>query len=191
LAIKDESDDKLVALAGGGDREAAGELILRHSDRILSVCWRMLGDRAAAEDVSQETFLRLWRFAPKWNPDGGARIDTWLYRVAMNGCLDRLRKRRRDAPEDAAPEMADEGPSATQKLISDERRRSVEGALESLPERQRMAVILCHFQELSNPDAAAAMDVSVDALESLLSRGRRGLKALLMPMRDELMEGMV
>ncbi|MCA8889986.1 MAG: RNA polymerase sigma factor [Parvularculaceae bacterium] len=190
MTFENVSDEELIASAGNGDRLAASELISRHADKIIGVCWRMLGERAAAEDVAQEAFLRLWEFAPKWNPDGGARIDTWLYRVAVNRCVDRLRKTKREAPQEAAPEMADDAPSATQVLIGEDRRKSVLAALETLPERQRLAVVLCHYQELSNIEAADVMKISVDALESLLARGRRALKTALAPMRQELMEGL-
>ena len=170
--------EALVARAGRGDRIAASTLVVRHADRVFAVCRRMLRERAAAEDAAQETFLRLWTNAARWRPTG-AKFETWLYRVAWNVCLDRLRRSGREVGEEAAPERADEAPSAVDRLIADERRAAVEEALAALPERQRMAVILRHYQELSNIETAATMEISVEALESLLSRARRTLKARL------------
>jgi RNA polymerase sigma-70 factor (ECF subfamily) len=188
LAVGEDSDETLVARAGRGDRAAASALVLRHTDRIFAASYRMLGERAGAEDATQETFLRLWKNAARWRPQG-AKFETWLYKVAMNVCLDRLRKRGREAPEEAAPERADSAPRADEQIMAEERRLAVEGALAELPERQRLAVTLCHYQELSNIEAAEIMEVSVDALESLLARGRRALRDALLARRGELMEG--
>ncbi len=188
MRIDAETDEALVARAGRGDRTAAGQLILRHSDRVMGVCFRMLGDRAAAEDAAQETFLKLWRNAAKWRPQG-AKFSTWLYRVAANTCLDRLRRSGREVQEDAAPEMADESPHAEERLMSADRAAAVNEAIAKLPERQRLAIALCHYQELSNIEAAAVMETTVEAVESLLGRARRTLRRSLAPVRDELMEG--
>lgn len=144
--------------------------------RMLALARRMLGDAAEAEDVAQEVFLRVWQGAGGWKA-GGARFDTWMHRVALNLCYDRLRRRMRVAAE--PPERIDETPGADQGLIARDTGRRVEEALQALPPRQREALVLCHYQELSNIDAAALMDVSVDALESLLARGRRGLREQL------------
>ncbi len=153
---------------------------------IYAACYRMLGSRPAAEDAAQETFLRLWRNAAKWKPQG-AKFETWLYRVAMNYCLDQLRKRKREAPEEAAPERADPADRQDQTVFAAERRFAIDEALAQLPERQKLAITLCHYQELSNIEAAEIMEISVEALESLLARGRRALKQSLAPMREHLM----
>jgi RNA polymerase sigma-70 factor (ECF subfamily) len=188
VALGEESDEVLVARAGRGDRAAASALVLRHTDRIFSACWRMLGERAAAEDATQDTFLRLWKHAARWRPQG-AKFETWLYKVAMNACLDRLRRRGREVSEDAMPETEDRGPRADERMIAEERRKAVEGALSRLPERQRQAITLCNYQELSNIEAAEIMEISVEAVESLLARGRRALRDMLVARREELMEG--
>ena len=180
-----ESDETLVQRAGRGDRRAAAMLVERHTDKIYAVCFRMLGAQHAAEDAAQETFLRLWRNAAKWKP-AGAKFETWLYRVAMNLCLDQLRKRKRDAPEDAAPEQVDHAARPDEAFFAGEKRFLIDDALAQLPDRQRMALTLCHYQELSNIEAAKVMDISVDALESLLARGRRGLRERLSPLRQAL-----
>jgi len=172
-----DPDDELVARAGRGDAAAVRALVARKLGRVLSLAERMLGDAAEAEDVAQETFLRVWRQAPKWRP-GQARFDTWMHRVALNLCYDRLR-RRREIITDDPPDVADEGPAPDRGLEAQDTGRRVGAALAKLPDRQREAVVLCHCQELGNIEAAAVMGVTVEALESLLSRGRRALRVAL------------
>jgi RNA polymerase sigma-70 factor (ECF subfamily) len=113
--------------------------------------------------------LRAWRQAPRWTP-GQAKFDTWLHRVGLNLCYDRLR-RRRETPTDAPPERIDDGPAPDRGLLAMETGARVEAALAKLPERQR--------EELGNIEAAGLMNISVEALESLLSRGRRALRQAL------------
>lgn len=185
MAKELDSDDALVERAGRGDQDAAAQLVARHTDKIYAACFRMLGARHAAEDAAQETFLRLWRNAAKWKP-GAAKFETWLYRVAMNICIDQLRKTKREAPEEAAPEQVDHGVRPDDAYFAGEKRFAIDDAIARLPERQRMAITLCHYQEMSNIEAAKAMEVSVDALESLLARGRRALRERLSPLRDSL-----
>ncbi|MBI1391801.1 MAG: RNA polymerase sigma factor [Alphaproteobacteria bacterium] len=187
MAFDTESDEALVARAGSGDRTAAGELVVRHSDRVMAICYRMLGERAAAEDAAQETFLRLWKSAATWRPTG-AKFSTWLYRVASNVCLDRLRVRGREVGEDEAPELADGDPRADERLQATERAATVNEALAALPERQRLAITLRHYEGVSNIEAAEIMGVTVEAVESLLGRANRALKEALMPMKDELLQ---
>lgn len=173
----DDPDLDLVRRAGEGDGNACAALVDRHLPRMMAMAGRMLGSRTEAEDVAQEVFLRIWRHAADWKP-GRARFSTWMYRVAMNLCHDRLR-RRREVDLDEAGDPADEAPGPGQGLQRSRVSERVERALAELPERQRQAIVLCHYEELGNIEAAAVMEVGVEALESLLSRGRRKLRELL------------
>jgi len=175
-----DPDEALVKQVARGDPAAVRALMGRKLPRLMSLAQRMLGDAAEAEDVVQETFLRAWKQAPSWRP-GAARFDTWMHRVALNLCYDRLR-RRRETPTDTPPDLADDAPGPDRGLQAQDVGRRVEAAMKALPDRQREAVVLCHYQEMSNIEAAALMGVSVDALESLLARGRRALRAALADM---------
>ena len=176
-----DSDDQLLARVAVGDPAATRAMVARKLPRLLSLAGRLLGDVAEAEDVAQEAFLRIWKQASRWRP-GEARFDTWLHRVALNLCYDRLRRRRELAFADP-PDRADDGPGPDRGLQAADTGRRVGAALQSLPDRQREAIVLCHYQELGNIEAAAAMGVSVEALESLLGRGRRALRAALGDMK--------
>jgi RNA polymerase sigma-70 factor (ECF subfamily) len=171
-----EADRLLMARVTQGDAQAFQQLVDAGIDRVLSVARRMLADEAEAEDVAQEVFLRLWRQAEKWE-GGRAQVSTWLYRVTVNTCIDRLRARR----EETVDELPEVSRDATQQQVLEERdlEQYVEAALNELPERQRIALVLFHYEQLSMNDVAEAMDASVEAIESLLARGRRALKKSL------------
>ena len=181
VAMQDP-DAEDVAKAGRGDRDAAARLIGRHAPKLLTVARRMLASQAEAEDVLQDVFLRLWTHAARWQP-GRAKFETWLYRVMLNQCYDRLR-RRPTQPLEAAAEIADETISADTGLEQAALGRDVTRALEQLPERQRAAILLCHIQGAGNIEAAEIMGLSVEALESLLARGRRTLRVLLAHLKE-------
>jgi RNA polymerase sigma factor (sigma-70 family) len=177
------ADAELVARYAAGDQSAARGLTERHAPRVYALARRMLGDTAEAEDVTQEAMLRLWKIAPAW--EDRAAVGTWLYRVATNLCIDRMRKRRPISGE-PVPEVADETPGVLRSLEARERAAALEAALADLPERQRAAIVLRHFEERSNPEIAAILELSVEAVESLLARGRRALASALSGRRAEL-----
>ena len=183
-ALSDVSDEALLVLFANGDPWAARTLTLRLTPRVLGFAARMLADRTEAEDVAQEAMLRLWRMAPDWQ-QGEAKVVTWLYRVASNLCLDRLRRSRpRGLDEVAEPE--DAAPGVIARLIEADRAMALDEALAALPDRQRQAVVLRHMEGLTNPEIAAVMDIGVEAVESLVARGKKGLTALLSGRRAEL-----
>lgn len=178
------SDEALLVLYGNGDVSAAQSLTFRMTPRAFGHAMRVLGDAAEAEDVTQEAMLKLWKIAPDWR-QGEAKVSTWLYRVVANMCTDRLRKRR-SVGLDEATEIADDAISVEGKLQQRERALAIEDALQKLPDRQRQAVILRHIEGLGNPEIADILDVSVEAVESLTSRGKRALAGLLAGRRAEL-----
>ncbi len=171
-----ESDAALTARTAGGDRLAYAALVKRHLPRVLALTRRMLKDEASAEDAAQEALLRLWTHAASYDASR-ALLTTWLTRITTNVCLDRLRKRQEEQWDDSydLPQEASQ-----EKTIGDRQlAERVEGALASLPDRQRLALVLCHYEELSMAEAAEMMETSVEAVESLLGRARRSLKQRL------------
>jgi RNA polymerase sigma-70 factor (ECF subfamily) len=166
----------LVLRAADGDRDAYAALVRRLLPRVLAVTRRMLGSEALAEEAAQEALLRLWTHAASYEP-AKARVSTWLTRITANICLDRLRKK----VEEAWPENFDVALPANQErdMMQDQVTAKVNDALQTLPERQRLAVVLCHYEEMSMADAATVMETTAEAIESLLSRGRRSLRRLL------------
>jgi RNA polymerase sigma-70 factor (ECF subfamily) len=177
LHFVDDSDEALMVRAGTGDRAACQLLVERHLGRIVAFAHRTLRNGSDAEDVAQDVFLRVWAAAPRWKI-GTARFTTWLYRVAMNACLDRIAKKRETTADDL-PEMVDPRPEPSAAVHNSQVAYHVGAALAALPETQRIALTLCHYQGLRNAEAADVMGVSVEALESLLARGRRTLRARL------------
>jgi RNA polymerase sigma-70 factor (ECF subfamily) len=182
----DDPDAELVARAGRGDRAAAEELMGRHLPKLLTLARRMLPGQAEAEDAVQDAFLKAWTHAARWQP-GKAKFETWLYRVTLNACYDRLR-RKKPLGLDAAMEVPDDAPPPDTGLDRDRLTAEIEAALAALPERQKAAILLCHFKDCGNIEAAEIMGLSVEALESLLARGRRTLRGRLLHLKDFLGE---
>lgn len=182
------ADAALMRRIASGDKEAGRELMERSLGPVLAIGRRILRDPVEAEDVAQDTFVRAWKAAPNWQP-GRARLESWMCRIATNLCLDHLRKKR-ESMMDSPPEIPDGSTAADHEMIASEASVRVLAAIAALPERQRLALELCHFQGFSNVEAAEKLETSVDALESLLARGRRKLKAKLLPERDELMSSL-
>ena len=167
----------MLSAVGSGDQAAFRRLSERHLGAIVAVARRILNDEAEAEDVAQETMLRLWTQAATLQvPPAGIR--PWLRRVATNLSLDRLRSRRRTDVTDEVPEQPQE-PEQGRDLEQREISARVAAALAALPERQRLALVLFHFEGRSQVDVGAALGVSDEAVESLLSRARRALRAAL------------
>src|SRR5207253_2004428 len=174
-----------MARIGRGDAAAFERLVERHLPMLHALAWRMLGDPGEAEDVVQETMVKLWVNARGWQPSGGG-LGAWLRRIATNSCLDRLRKPR-NLSEDALPERADEAPLADALIDAHRRRDAVQAAIRMLPDRQRAAIVLTYHEGVSNVEAASILGIGVKALESLLVRAREGLSQQLA--RRGLLEG--
>ncbi|MGZ9811728.1 sigma-70 family RNA polymerase sigma factor [Pseudoroseicyclus sp. H15] len=180
-----DPDAGLLADYAAGEPGAAAALTERLGPRAFAQAYRMLLDVAEAEDVAQEALLRLWRAAPGWR-HGEAKVSTWLYRVTANLATDRLRRRGRSAPLEAAHEPEDETPGVTSRMQESARALALRDALAGLPARQAEAVSLRHLEELGNPEIAEIMDIGVEAVESLVARGKKALKAALLPQKGAL-----
>jgi RNA polymerase sigma-70 factor (ECF subfamily) len=171
------ADHGLMAAIASGDETAFARLVGEQSPPLLRFTRTLLtAGTAEAEEIVQETFLRLWQQAGTWQPNG--RVATWLHQVAYRLCIDTLRRRRRSVSVDVADteDIVDETPRPDQRLLRMEDIRAVRAAIEQLPERQRTALVLFHFQEMSQADAAAVMSIGESAFESLLARARRRLR---------------
>ena len=172
---RQDVDPDLAALeqVAGGHQQACRQLVDRHLRGLHAFATRLLGDASEAEDVCQDSFVKLWQVAPRWVP-GQAKVSTWLYQVALNACRDRQRKQSPvDADFDAMPSHE---PGPEREHEGRDRQRRLQAWLAELPPRQREALLLFHYEGHSQVETAAILDLSVDALESLLSRARRSLR---------------
>ena len=170
-------DAALVAAAANGDAGAFRSLVDRHLSGVLAVARRMLRDDAEAEDVAQEALLRLWRSADDLEV-GAQGLRPWLRRVVSNLCVDRMRSGRRLMVVEEVPDRAEPATQLTQLEARDVSHR-VDAALKELPDRQRMALTLFHYEGLSQVEVGRIMGISDEAVESLLARARRNLKGAL------------
>lgn len=181
-----EADADLEALrrTAAGDAEAFAPLVERHQERLVRLCARMLGDPDEARDAAQEVFLKAYRSAGSYRPRG--QVYTWLYRIAVNHCLNRLRRRKvvrflqlggaGGEDEPALPEPTDEAPGALDTLVARQRWGGVQRAIAALPEGQRTVLVLVKFEGLSYRETAEVLGVSVGAVESRLVRAMRRLE---------------
>jgi RNA polymerase sigma-70 factor (ECF subfamily) len=160
-----------------GDERAYGELMNRHVNSIFNYLFRMGGTHADCEDLTQETFLRVWQKARTYQP-GRVKVSTWIHRIAHNLCVDTFRKHR-ELTNVELPEVAAPGADQFQAHLAARSLEIVEQAIGKLPQSQRSALVLCQIQGFSNADAAEVLGVNVRALESLLARARRQLRTAL------------
>jgi RNA polymerase sigma-70 factor, ECF subfamily len=176
-----DPDVALMLRFQAGDEGAYEQLVLKHQASVLNVVYRYLGDRALAEDAAQEVFIKVYRARRTYQP--AAKFSTWLYRVAVNHCLNEIRARRAGPASSVAPidDMLEEpaGADPDAGLHRQDLQRAVKAAIDALPENQRMAVVLARFHDLSYGEIAEAMGLSLVAVKSLLFRARETLKQRL------------
>ena len=170
------TDEDLMLAAGRGDMTAFAEIVRRHQTSAWRAAYRLLGAAAEAEDAAQDAFLKILDAAPRYRPTASFR--TYLYRVVTRLCLDRFQKKQ-PIYVDRLPPCASDDPSPPDVLAQHEDERAIRRALDALPARQRAALILRHFEDLSYRKIADAMDTSVKAVERLLTRARDALQASL------------
>ena len=171
-----------------GDEDAFEILVDRHQASVLNLIYRFIGDRTQAKDLSQEVFIRVWQAAKTYKPE--AKFTTWLYRITTNLCFNELKSSRRrkwfsfhrsdeEGEHSIEETLADSAPSAEDLLLEKERSRQISDALQSLPDNQRMALVLKRYDDLSYAEIAQIIGCSVSAVESLLVRAKRTLQEKL------------
>ena len=170
--LREQDDRQLIRLHVEGDPDAFGEIFRRHRDRMWAVALRTTGDRELAADCVQDAFISAFRRAGSYR--GEAAVTTWLHRIVVNACLDRLRRDRAtsELPERELPDRHDEHSVVEARL-------DVRQALERLPEGQRLALVLVDMHGLQVSEAAAVLGVAEGTVKSRCSRGREALAALL------------
>jgi RNA polymerase sigma-70 factor (ECF subfamily) len=174
-----EGDAELVARACEGDEAAFEQLVLRHQRYVFNLAYRVLGDYAEAEDMTQEAFVRVWRGLSGFR--GQAQFTTWLYRIVHNLCLNRLPGLRRELLQTEPLEevLADPGPSPTDLFDTRERLAFLHAQLDRLPEKYRLVLTLRYLQHLSYAEVAAALDMPMGTVKTHIHRARRLLRERL------------
>lgn len=176
----DDPDIALMLRFQKGDERAFEELVRKHTRGVLNLVYRYLGDSSRSEDVAQDVFVKVYRARKKYEPK--AKFSTWLYRIAVNHCLNEIRARK-SQPAGTAPindlleEPAGEHPDS--RLNRQELRQAVKAAIDALPENQRMAVILARYEDMSYEEIAETMGMSLEAVKSVLFRAKENLKQSL------------
>ena len=170
------SDEQLMQAVAGGDLDAFNKIVLCYQQQTWRTAYRLLGDAMEAEDVAQETFLKILKAAPRYRPTASFR--TYLYTIIYRLCLD-TRKKSRPSLMDTMPDRPSSSPSAVEYLVSRERGEEIRHALESLPLNQRTAIILKHDEGLSYAEIAQVMDTSLKSVEMFIRRARENLQLKL------------
>ncbi len=167
-----DKDSELVALVGQGNHNAFRELLNRHQNSVYQLAFRFLCDPNEAEDITQETFLRLFRTAAQYHPK--ASLRTFLFRIAKNLCIDFVRKKRPDTMEELPEIIQQETP--LDRLEQAQSMDILVRCIDNLPANQKMAIVLRHTSGLRYQEIAEVMDTSVSAVESLLVRAKKNLR---------------
>jgi RNA polymerase sigma-70 factor (ECF subfamily) len=196
---KEISSEDLMIRIAEGDADAFEILVSRHQASVLNLIYRFIGNRTQAKDLAQEVFIRVWQSAKSYEPK--AKFTTWIYRIATNVCFNELKSARRkkwfsfghsDDQHGGTIEetLSDRAPSAEDLLLERERSRQISDALQSLPDNQRLALVLKRYDELSYQEIAQIIGCSVSAVESLLVRAKRTLQEKLSFLKnDEIIKG--
>lgn len=180
----EKSDLELLDLTAAGDQAAFAQLVQRHQSRVLNLAYRFCRDRQDAEELAQEVFFKVWRHARTFK--GRSAFSTWLYRLAVNTCLNHCRRKKtRPDPLPLTADLECGGKAAGEGLEARQRGNLIDQAMAALPLRQKMALILACFEEKSYEEIAAAMEISIPAVESLLFRARKNLAATVRPLKKK------
>lgn len=181
------TDEQLMATIAEGNQRAFATLVDRHLPRAYALARRFFHQQADAEDIAQEAFTRVWTHAAVWQP-GRAQFTTWLQRIVVNLCLDAIRRQKHRSEQDIdslLEELLDPQADTAGAVQRAREAADLQRVVQRLPEKQRMAVLLCYFDEQTNPQAAALMGIHPKALEGLLGRAREQLRRWLPHFRHE------
>jgi RNA polymerase sigma-70 factor (ECF subfamily) len=172
-SLQQQTDEELMILIKAFDHDAFSTLVTRHTDRFYALSYRTLFNQSDAEDIVQESFLKLWRNPRLWKDKKHSKFTTWFYRIIVNACYDLNKKKSSQEISFVVDdyEQAEENEDLLHQQLS-----AIEIALSNLPERQRTALNLCFYEGLSNAEAADVMGIRLKALQSLIMRGKTSLK---------------
>jgi RNA polymerase sigma-70 factor (ECF subfamily) len=172
-SLQHQTDEELMILIKALDHDAFSTLVTRHSDRFYALSYRTLFNQSDAEDVVQESFLKLWRKPELWQDKSHSKFTTWFYRIIVNACYDLNKKK---SSQETSLVGDDYEQAVENDDLSHQQLSAIDVALINLPERQRMALTLCFYEGLSNAEAADVMGIRLKALQSLIMRGKTALK---------------
>lgn len=180
IDAKSDTDEHLIGLAANGDGQAFERIVNKYQQAVFNTIFRYTGSRDDVQDLAQEIFIKVWRNAAKFK--GKSKFSTWLYRIVVNHCINYRRRRRQG--HISLDELAEKGRTPESLQVRDDweernRAKNVRKAVDELPDRQRMALVLSHFEGRSYKEIAEIMKISVSSVESLIFRARSNLKQKL------------
>jgi len=181
-------DELLLRRAQNGDPEAFGLLMEPLEQLVWRVCWHYTGNREAAEDCGQEAMIRIWRNLGNYR--GECALESWVYRIAANCCMDWLRKKKRDRSVSMEPlreqgfDPADTSPGTEEQVVAKDERSRLREAIALLPDDQREALILTQLEKVPYEEAAQALGVSEGTVKSRVNRAKARLREILSEGRE-------
>lgn len=176
--------------AANGDKKSAEGLVMAISPKLFRTAFRLLQNQADAEEAVQETLIKLWKIAAKWEV-GRAKIETWCFRVLSNICFDKLRANSKYHFDEIDENLQSYDLNSDGIIIQSQLKNKIDNAIQRLPSRQQAAIILTYFETLSAKEVASALDTSIDAVESLLARAKKSLKLSLLNEDPEILEDLL
>ncbi len=169
------SDEMLLAGIRAGSRDDFTELVKRHSARFFRVAFRVVHNHTEAEDIVQDSFIKIWQAPEIWQADQNARFTTWFYKIVLNHAIN-IRKKRKVSVETDMDMMRDPVPPVDERMMAAYRQQWMRDQIRCLPTRQQIALSLCFFEGHSNQEAADMMGLGLKALQSLLMRAKATLR---------------
>jgi RNA polymerase sigma-70 factor (ECF subfamily) len=180
--------EELIRRCQRGDELAIGALIRRYQNYVFRLCFLVMRSEQDAEDMTQETFIRAFRALPRFEVREGASFEAWLYRIAVNACRSRMRRKWYQVlpwPSPAPDVVAEPEAQPDRRVIKDERRNEILEAIDSLGEKHRLVVILRYYAGLSNEEIAQTLSIPSGTVRSRLHTARQRLKAVLADNEEE------